>query len=199
MKGCLPNEIWLNIVDTLGLQGYTRDCTTLIRALDFNESLVYNYLITELYKTRWDYDYTNGSYEEQMLRFWEKTGIDDGVSPQYLLGNLNSHTKMYKTIWAASVFENKNGEYCLFPHILFDYIKGIYNYKYEYEYTVFKDYRDTPIHMIKSKRQLSEKSKEEMGKLLETLKSSNQLTLERCILYDRKKRLVLCKAKGSLI
>ncbi len=141
----LPTEIWLIIIDILGLQGYTRDCTNLVKYLELSETLVYKYLVTELHKTRGiltDYDISK-PYDEQMIAFWKRTGIDDGVPIEYLVSHLNSDTKMYKTIWAYSVFTNKNGKYKAFGSCLFDYLRSGNNHKFEFTDCIFKDERQS--------------------------------------------------------
>lgn len=189
----LPNEIWIIIVNTLGLQGYTRDCTNLIRALEFPENLVYKYLVTELCKSREFYNYENGSYEEQMLEFWKRTGIDDGMSSKQVLCNLNSETQMYKTIWSVSVFENNTGQYCVFPYVLFRNIHGLECNKDKYTDSIFRDTRYTPV-------KIDEKIKAKMNKesILEELDNAKQITINGYEWYDRKNRIVLYKAQGSL-
>jgi hypothetical protein len=200
MKGNLPIELWLNIIDILGLQGYTRDCTNLINALGLPLSLVYKYLVTELFKNRswWgNYD-PDKNYNDQMIDFWKRTGIDDGIPIGYLINNLNSYTRMYKTIWAYSVFTNKNGKYKVFYSNLFDFLRGSHNYKEEYTDCIFKDNRSKSKYIMYWP-DLSKKSKRKIEYYLEDLKNVKKITHNGYSVYDLKTKTVLCKVKGSLI
>lgn len=202
MVGGLPNELWMMIVDTLGLQGYTRDCTNLIKATGLSESLVYNYLVSELFKMRhtgWIYDNSKGKdgYYKQMLDFWKRTGIDDGLSSKDLLSNLNSHTKMYKTIWSYSVFKNTKGYKCVYRNIIFDSLYS--NHNLEYTDFIFKDDRIIDIYTLCSFCDLSENSKKEIDNTIENLNNCKKITYDKYKIYDRDKQLLLYKAKGTLI
>ena len=169
MKGNLPIELWLNIVDILGLQGYTRDCTNLINVLGLPLSLVYKYLVTELFKNRNWSDNPDKNYNDQMIDFWQRTGIDDGIPIEYLIQNLNSYTRMYKTIWAYSVYTNKNGKYKVLAYNnLFSDIQGSMNDKMVYTDCIFKDNRPK-IKDIMYWPDLSKNSKRKIEYYLEDL------------------------------
>lgn len=95
----LPNEIWLNISDILGKSGHIRTMINLQKSLcwknmyNYNKKFIQQALNTERRICK-------KNYNEQMIEFWEKTGIDDGVPIEYVITRDFQKRKMYKTIWS---------------------------------------------------------------------------------------------------
>lgn len=127
-------ELWLSIIDKIGKKGNLRDMTNLIDALKYNISIGDKYRTIELAKSRNTSEY---DYKKQMIKFWERTGIDDGVPPYYLVENLNKNKRMYRTIWSYDIYKNKLGKHVVFSGQTFELVSNIND-------TLFQDKRINP-------------------------------------------------------
>lgn len=135
----LPNEIWLIIIEILGESGYLRDMTNLSRTLKFNDKFGDKYRIIELNKMR---NCSIVDYNKAIVQFWERTGIDDGVEPDYLMNFLNKKTKMYRTIWSHDCKKHE-GKYIMNACCIYDHINK-HEFKIKYKNTMIKDKRQKP-------------------------------------------------------
>lgn len=106
----LPMELILIIADLLL---YNEDLRTLVKLNKcFNiNSNKYLYDILKKYRLNF-YSY----HWLDKIIFWNKTGIDDGVPPGYLLKYLNNDTQLYRTIHSNPIVRIKGGKH----GILFD-------------------------------------------------------------------------------
>lgn len=128
----LPKELCLNILEYLGKTGNTRDMVNLTRVLGYNEEICYKYLLFELEKSRNCYTL---NYDNNMIDLWERCGIDDGLSPEYISEKLNKHTRMYRTIWASDIITDRNNGFLSYSY-------SAEEFRMKYTNCIFKDFRN---------------------------------------------------------
>ena len=106
----LPMELILIISDLLLYNDDFRTLVKLNKCFNINPN---KYLYDILKKHRLT---VYSSHWVDKIIFWNKTGIDDGVPPDYLLKYLNNDTQLYRTIHSHPIVRIKGGKH----GILFD-------------------------------------------------------------------------------
>lgn len=101
----LPMELILIISDLLLYNDDFRTLVKLNKCFNINPN---KYLYDILKKYRLNV-YSNFWYDK--INFWNKTGIDDGVPPGYLLECLNNDTRLYRTIHSHPIARIKGGKH----------------------------------------------------------------------------------------
>jgi hypothetical protein len=95
----LPDEIWLKISNTLVEQRELRTMANLHKALNWDTPT--NIFQKELIRYRRESQGCK-DYNQSMIEFWERTGIDDGVPMDYLKIHLNKK-RIFRTMWARVI------------------------------------------------------------------------------------------------
>lgn len=157
-----PPEIWMIIIEQLASESFIRKAIFLIKVLKLNMNID-KYIIKTLVESRYK-NYT-GDYKEYMNELWERTGIDDGVDPDFLLKKLNENTRLYRTIWSHVILKDLCNEYYIHNSI-YDYCErydvddeiNLNDFKYKYTFSIIKDTRETPLYIdLNGKRTINPK------------------------------------------
>lgn len=97
-----PPEIWIIIIEQLARDFFIRNVDFLIKTLNLNMNIDNYHLKSLLYFRENEYD---------LIEFWKKTGIDDGLSTNFILNNLNKNTSLHRTRRSRDITVIGDSEY----------------------------------------------------------------------------------------